>query len=235
MENQTRFDLNAAIQNWQQELAAQSNLTPDVQRELETHLRDSITELRQRGLNDEESFWLARRRVGQPKQLGEEFLKADPAKVWHERAFWIVAFLIVFQIWGAVSTSLFAIFTASSLPNYLPPSINFVLRMLFYVLPVVWVMALVAGGRMTRQFAMISLLFHSQLRLGSAGVLLVIVSRFLQGTATWWQLRTTGPIAMSGTIQIWYFTLSTAIIPLTLVALLVWLMPTRAPVKPKTA
>ena len=89
MENQTRYDLNAAIENWRMELAAQANLTAEIRRELETHLRDAITGFRQRGLNDEESFWLARRRVGQPQQLGEEFVKADSVAVWRERVFWM--------------------------------------------------------------------------------------------------------------------------------------------------
>ena len=89
MENQTCFNLSAAIESWRQELAAQSNLTSDDRRELETHLRDSITEFRRRGLNEEESFWLARTRVGQPQPLGEEFVKADPTKVWRERTFWM--------------------------------------------------------------------------------------------------------------------------------------------------
>ena len=88
MENQTRFDLTAAIANWRQELAAQGNLTMEVRRELETHLRDAIAGFQQRGLNSEESFWLACKRVGQPPQLGQEFVKVDPAKVWRERAFW---------------------------------------------------------------------------------------------------------------------------------------------------
>src|SRR5476651_615803 len=82
MEPQTRYDLNAAIENWRAELAAQPNLTAEIRRELETHLRAAITGFQHRGLNDEESFWLARRRVGQPQQLGEEFVKADPAKIW---------------------------------------------------------------------------------------------------------------------------------------------------------
>ena len=89
MENQTRFDLRTAIESWRQELAAQPNLASDARRELETHLRDAIAELCQRGLNEEESFWLARRRVGQPEQLAEEFVKADPAAVWRERILWI--------------------------------------------------------------------------------------------------------------------------------------------------
>jgi hypothetical protein len=102
MENQTRYDLNADIENWRQELAAQGNLTAEVRRELETHLRDAIAGFQQRGLNNEESFWLACKRVGQPPQLGQEFVKADPAGVWRERLFWMTISLVgscVFMTW----------------------------------------------------------------------------------------------------------------------------------------
>jgi len=104
MENQTRFDLNAAVENWQQEFAAQPNLASDDRRELETHLRDAITGFQQRGLNDEESFWLACRRVGQPQQLGEEFEKAEPAKVWRERVFWMAAGTLAFGLLNFIIT-----------------------------------------------------------------------------------------------------------------------------------
>jgi hypothetical protein len=102
MENQTRFDLNAAVENWRNELAAQPNLASDDRRELETHLRDTIAGFQQRGLNDEESFWLARKRVGQPQQMGEEFVKANPTAVWRERMFWMAISLVgsyVFMTW----------------------------------------------------------------------------------------------------------------------------------------
>jgi hypothetical protein len=102
METQTRFDLNAAIAAWQQELAAQPDLTPVVRRELETHLRDTITDLEGRGLNGEESFWLASRRTGRPQQLGEEFAKTDPANAWKDRVFWIVAGLLFVNFWGTL-------------------------------------------------------------------------------------------------------------------------------------
>ena len=98
MENQTRFDLNAAIGGWGQALAVQSGLSPDDRRELETHLRDAIAGFQQHGLNDEESFWLACRRVGQLQQLGDEFAKADPTKVWRERAFWMVLVLFLSSV-----------------------------------------------------------------------------------------------------------------------------------------
>ena len=101
METQTRFDLNAAVANWQQELAAQGDLTSIVRRELETHLRDTVAELRERGLNNEEAFWLARRRVGQPQQLGEEFAKADPLQAWRERTFWMAVALLAVNSWSA--------------------------------------------------------------------------------------------------------------------------------------
>jgi hypothetical protein len=102
MEIKTCFDLNAAVENWRKELAGEHNLTAEVRRELETHLRDAILGLQQRGLSDEESFWLARRRVGQPQQLAEEFVKANPAAAWRERVFWMTISLVgayVFMTW----------------------------------------------------------------------------------------------------------------------------------------
>jgi hypothetical protein len=96
METQTRYDLNTAIENWRAEFAASANLTAEVRRELETHLRDTIAGFQQRGLNDEESFWLACKRVGRPPQLGEEFVKADPAAIWREHIFWMAVGILVF-------------------------------------------------------------------------------------------------------------------------------------------
>jgi hypothetical protein len=91
MENQTRFDLTAALENWRQDLATQPQLSAEDRRELETHLRDSLAELKQRGLNEQESFWLARRRLGPPAQIAEEFAKAVPLSIWRARMPWIAA------------------------------------------------------------------------------------------------------------------------------------------------
>ncbi|HVU26150.1 MAG TPA: permease prefix domain 1-containing protein [Verrucomicrobiae bacterium] len=105
MENQTRFNLNAAVENWRNELAAQPNLASDDRRELETHLRDTISELRQRGLNDEESFVLARHRIGKPQKLADEFVKENPAKIWRERVFWLVFGLLIYRLWNTLASS----------------------------------------------------------------------------------------------------------------------------------
>jgi hypothetical protein len=121
MEDQTRFGLNAAVENWRQELAAQIPLSAEDRRELETHLRDSFTELKSRGLNEEESFWLARRRVGQPKKLAEEFFKADPAKAWRERVFWMWLAIFLFNVLGRITNSL----VYAMLPNHVRWSPSF--------------------------------------------------------------------------------------------------------------
>jgi hypothetical protein len=87
MEAQTGFNLTAAIQNWHQELTAQRGLTLEDRRELESHLRDSISELRQHGVSEEEAFRLACRRLGGPQPLAEEFVKEDQARAWRKRLF----------------------------------------------------------------------------------------------------------------------------------------------------
>jgi hypothetical protein len=103
METQTRYDLNAAMENWRTELAAQTGLTADDRRELETHLRDAIVGFQQRGLNDEECFWLACRRIGQPRRLRKEYVKANPAVVWRERFFWTAVILLTVRAWAEIS------------------------------------------------------------------------------------------------------------------------------------
>jgi hypothetical protein len=133
MENQTRFDLNAAVENWRNELAAQPNLASGDRRELETHLRDAIAGFQQRGLNDEESFWLARRRVGQPQQLGEEFVQADPTKIWRERVFWMAVALLLINIWtdacGFIMKALHDLFPNCLWLHFAPGS-NFIFMVL---------------------------------------------------------------------------------------------------------
>jgi len=118
MENRTRFELNTAIENWRNQLAAQPNFAPDDRRELEAHLRDAITEFQQRGLNDEESFWLAGRRIGQPQQLSDEFEKANSTRVWRERMFWLALGIISWQLTLILTT------VAKIMLNYLTPGLH---------------------------------------------------------------------------------------------------------------
>jgi hypothetical protein len=193
MENQTRFDLNAAIENWRNELAAQPNLATDDRRELETHLRDAIAGFQQRGLNDEESFWLARKRVGQPPQIAEEFTKANPAVVWRERIFWAAVILLAIRLWSGISMIVWAIFRTIATPYvlndyhfvspfpdwvrfYLPLPSNIDLFTLLFsptsqmvfnllsLLPVVGIAWLLSRGRLSQSFSWMQFFFRSRRR-----------------------------------------------------------------------
>ena len=125
METQTRFNLTAAIQTWHQELAAQPGLAPGDLRELESHLSDAVAELRHHGLSEEESFWLARRRLGSPQPLAEEFVKEDPARAWRHRLFWVALALLMVQLCSSASSTAFLVL--AHLDQVLPQ------RVLFYL------------------------------------------------------------------------------------------------------
>jgi len=167
METQTRFYLNTAIDNWRTELAGHPDLTPDVRRELEAHLRDTVIELQRSGLNDEESFWLARRRIGQPRRLCEEFVKADPARAWRERVFWMALALLVVNLWQMLLSAFpmtarsFAVsrfedilpeWVLFYLPNWLRQLPDYPLPLLFrqfvFLMPILCFAVFLASGRL---------------------------------------------------------------------------------------
>ena len=105
METHPSYDLNAAVENWRVELTSQADLTGDDRRELEVHLWEAIAELRERGLNEEESFLLARHRLGPTHEIADEFIKVNPGKVWRERIIWALIFMLIFQLWTSTTTT----------------------------------------------------------------------------------------------------------------------------------
>jgi hypothetical protein len=67
------FELESTIRRWRSELQQLPALSGGDVDELESHLRDAIAALRKQSLSEEEAFWLARRRLGAPEQLEQEF------------------------------------------------------------------------------------------------------------------------------------------------------------------
>jgi hypothetical protein len=102
------FDLNHAIQEWRTSLGESPAFRRENLDELETHLRDSIATLEQRGLAVDEAFLIATRRVGGETVLGNEFGKINAHNVWINRALWM---LIGLQVFGFVNFLLWAITT----------------------------------------------------------------------------------------------------------------------------
>jgi hypothetical protein len=186
MATQTPFDLNAAFEAWRNELAAQPQLSSDDRRELERHLADGTAELRQRGLNEEEAFWLARRRIGQPQQLAEEFERAEPLKAWRERAFWMAASALALTLWMDVSHSLLTMLIV-----YLRPGVFLLYSLapfhiiLFGYLPFVLAIVLIATGRMGWLARRSAIIIHSQTHLAFIAALLVALSFLVAELARW--------------------------------------------------
>ncbi len=75
METKSDFDLNQNIRQWRDALAQSATMRAEELDELEHHLRDSMTQLRERPLTEEESFLIAARRLGGGEILTREFAK----------------------------------------------------------------------------------------------------------------------------------------------------------------
>ena len=231
MEAYGRFDLADAIKTWRRELLAQPSLTPDERRETETHLRDAVAELRDRGLDAEVSFWLARGCAGPPRQIAVEYLKADPAGVWRDRVFWMALAVLLVGIWtglgimsaNAVTWQVFRFFHFRSWANY---ELKWLLfgeggYYLLAYLPPLFLAVLLAKGRAVRLASSVGRVVNSRVRL-----------IFFTMVATC-------------ALQIWYKTsyehkyglwdLKPHLWEVALIALVAWLMPAQYRKTPKQA
>jgi hypothetical protein len=99
MEIRNDFDLSNAVASWRQELLAQGEILAGEIRELESHLHSSMDGLKQRGLGEEEAFWLARRRLGPAEKIALEFTKAKPYRLWQNRLHWFTAGVLGAYAW----------------------------------------------------------------------------------------------------------------------------------------
>lgn len=80
------FDLQHSIDNYVQLIKGQGSTTSSDEAELTAHLYDACEDLMRHGLNEEEAFIIARRRLGDMEVLTEEYGKVNPSvstnKVW---------------------------------------------------------------------------------------------------------------------------------------------------------
>jgi hypothetical protein len=100
-------------------------------------------------LNEEEAFWLARRRVGKPQQLAEEFGKVDPAKIWRERVFWMWTAIFLSDILSTMTRSLtFALSSKLNRPASsfsMQPILQMIVLVTSIVIPLILSILLVNG------------------------------------------------------------------------------------------
>jgi hypothetical protein len=190
MEPQTRFNLTTALAGWRQELQAQDALTDEDRRELESHLLDSMEGLRRLGLPEEECFWLARRRLGRPEELHEQFTLADPGKVWRERAYWFVLGLFALQWLGLAGRGILraAILSIPESWSVYAPTwwagswrlfcLETIVFMVTWILPAIAIVLLMRHGRLFAH-PRTSDLFYSRWKLSLFGISTVLILAIL--------------------------------------------------------
>jgi hypothetical protein len=74
------FNLDQAISEWRQQMAAGGIKAPDVLIELESHLRDEVDEQVRSRMSVQQALEAATHHIGQATVLRAEFEKADQAK-----------------------------------------------------------------------------------------------------------------------------------------------------------
>jgi hypothetical protein len=182
MEHQTRYDLNAALETWRRELAAQPGLTAEARRQLETRLHNAIAELRHQGLTEEESFWLACRRVGRPQKPDDGCFPGGPAGVWRERVFWMAVALLALNLWTASAGMFINIIMRDFLPSlsgsYFSGHFYFVIVVIW--LPLMTLAWLLVKGRFSFNHPRLAALFRSRRGLAMTVIAWVLFNAFLE-------------------------------------------------------
>ena len=167
METQNRFDLNQALARWRLELA-QHGVRAAEANELESHLHDSMKDLQNRGLSEQEAHWISRFRLGSAPDLAEQFAKADPTRVWRDRIFWAAAltlgWLLWMQLWGLGLNGVNALLDGAGLHG----TWNYLARQIVTFLPLPIIAILVARGSLLKICAALARPFRTQLHFALA-------------------------------------------------------------------
>lgn len=100
------FTLVSQIQSWREHLAGEGVYSPADLDELESHLREEMATLDGKGLSEQETFAVARMRVGDPGELAQEFAKVNTGLVFKRRLFWMGLGVLGMGFAGYLSSAL---------------------------------------------------------------------------------------------------------------------------------
>ncbi|HML73059.1 MAG TPA: permease prefix domain 1-containing protein [Anaerohalosphaeraceae bacterium] len=100
------FQLEIAIENWKQQLLQHQTMTAADIEELQIHLLEEMDALTATGLNQEEAFLIASRRIGNPNDISCEFAKINHGVIWKNRFFWMIIGILILQIFSSCAVFL---------------------------------------------------------------------------------------------------------------------------------
>ena len=105
------FDLKQKIEAWRDEQLKHNALSYADVAELQAHLEFSIDDLTAVGLSEEEAFYVAKHRLGDPHALIDEYGKVNPAPIWRKRFLWLVSgYFLLGAIPAMVNVLIFPIY-----------------------------------------------------------------------------------------------------------------------------
>lgn len=90
------FELNQEIEKWKDHLQQTKSLKEDDVQEIKSHLIDSVLDLTENGLSQEEAFFVAKHRIGDVSALNSEYAKVNKGHVWRRRFTWLITGYFLF-------------------------------------------------------------------------------------------------------------------------------------------
>jgi len=106
------FDLNNSVLNWKNSLKSRDSFTTENIDELESHLNEQISDLNLAGLNDEEAFWVAQKRIGTIQSLDSEFTKINNLNVLNKKIYWMLTGIAGVLLYVFTVTSAYYVFVS---------------------------------------------------------------------------------------------------------------------------
>jgi hypothetical protein len=96
MERNTEFNIHEQVGHWVSKIKSEPSITESDSEELKSHLLDSIDQLKDKGLNDEEAFWVASRRIGTKVDWEEDYRQENNPVIQMRRSVLILAGVLVY-------------------------------------------------------------------------------------------------------------------------------------------
>jgi len=222
------FELDNAIQNWRNNLLGSQALQPSDADELESHLRDEVDSLMLAGLNAEEAFIVSSHRIGDSTTVAQEFAKVNTKEIWRNRVFWMLSGVFSFMVIGSLSS--FMSDSSKWALSWLKinPSVNGFVSSSVQVIVFVGAVFILVGflGNLSLKILRRYKTFRNILL---QGIILVILLKIFTFFTQVYYARKYGPQELGEMLLASrYILLGWQVIwPIVLVALLLWLRPSR--------
>ena len=96
METNVEFNLQEQVSSWVKRLKAEPSITEADSEELKCHLLDQIDHLKDIGLDDEEAFWVAAKRMGSASVWKDEYREVNNPLIQIKRSLVILAGVLAY-------------------------------------------------------------------------------------------------------------------------------------------